>query len=149
MDDVSIRTAAPEKLVLSVLTQRVSGQIEAATAGFAEKFRFRDEGLGLEFNDKQRLAEFFQKAREIHPDCSLRADGVFVSGKQVTIEWTLKTTVTETFYAGLALRAPVALRGASIVQTEGGMITQWSDYYDGPTSRRSALASYFTEWIEL
>jgi hypothetical protein len=149
MDDVSIRTAAPEKLALSVLKQRVSGQIEAATAGFAEKFRFRDEGLGLEFNDKQRLAEFLQKAREIHPDCSLRTDGVFVSGKQVTIEWTLETTVTETFHAGLSRRAPVALRGASIVQTEGGMITQWSDYYDGPTSRRSALASYFTEWIEL
>jgi hypothetical protein len=149
MGDVSIRTEPPEKLVLSVLTQRVSGQIEAATAGFAEKFRFRDEGLALEFNDKQRLAEFFEKARENHPDSLLRTDGVFVSGKQVTIEWTLKTTATEPFYAGLSRRVPVVLRGASIVQTEGGMITQWTDYYDGPTSRRSALASYFTEWIEL
>lgn len=69
MGDVSIQTAAPERLALSILTHRVSGQIEAATAGFAEKFRFRDEGLGLEFINKQRLAEFFRKAREMHPDC--------------------------------------------------------------------------------
>jgi hypothetical protein len=35
------------------------------------------------------------------------------------------------------------------VQTDKGMITDWSDYYDGLVSRRTALASYFTEWVEL
>ena len=39
--------------------------------------------------------------------------------------------------------------GVSIVQTGGSRISQWSHYYDGPTSRRYVLASYFTEWIEL
>ena len=40
------------------------------------------------------------------------------------------------------------LNGASMVRTKNGMITIWSDYYDGLISRRTALASYFTEWVE-
>jgi hypothetical protein len=27
-------------------------------------------------------------------------------------------------------------------------ISDWADYYDGLTSRRTRLADYFTEWIE-
>ena len=38
--------------------------------------------------------------------------------------------------------------GASVVRTENGRITSWSDYYDGLISRRTALASYFIEWVE-
>ena len=37
----------------------------------------------------------------------------------------------------------------SIGRTENGKITEWFGYYDGLTSRRTALASYFTEWVEL
>jgi hypothetical protein len=40
------------------------------------------------------------------------------------------------------------LQGVSIVRADNGKITDWSDYYDGLTSRRTALASYFTEWVE-
>jgi hypothetical protein len=126
----------------------MNGQIEDATAGFAEEFRFKDQGIGLEFNDKQRLAEFFQKARELYPDSLLQPDNIFVSGDHVIIEWTLQTTVTEPFYAGLSRKLPISLHGTSIVRTENGKITNWSDYYGGPASRRTALASYFTEWVE-
>jgi ketosteroid isomerase-like protein len=72
----------------------------------------------------------------------------FVSGDHAIIEWTLQTTVTEPFYGGLARKVPVSLHGASIVRTENGKITSWSDYYDGLVSRRTALTSYFTEWVE-
>ena len=41
------------------------GQVEDATASFAEGFRFKDHGIELEFTDKGRLTEFFQKAREL------------------------------------------------------------------------------------
>jgi hypothetical protein len=47
------------------------------------------------------------------------------------------------------VRFPISLHGASIVCIDNGKITDWSDYYDGLTSRRTALASYFTEWVEL
>ena len=64
-------------------------------------------------------------------------------------EWTLKTTITEPFYGGLSQKVPVSLHGASIVRIDNGKITDWSEYYDGLTSRRTTLASYFTEWVEL
>jgi hypothetical protein len=35
------------------------GKIEDATAFFAEKFQYKNRGIGLEFKDRERLAEFF------------------------------------------------------------------------------------------
>ena len=61
----------------------------------------------------------------------------------------LDTTLMEPSYGGLSRKVPVSLHGASIVRIDDGKITDWSDYYDGLTSRRTALASYFTEWVEL
>jgi steroid delta-isomerase-like uncharacterized protein len=145
----SIDIAASETVVLSILTHLENGEIDDAIACFAEQFSFKDNGIGLEFEDKERLAEFFQKTRELYPDSLLRTDAIFVSGDHVIIEWTLQTTLTEPFYGGLSRKVRVSLHGASIVQTEHGKITVWSDYYDGLTSRRTALASYFTEWVEL
>jgi hypothetical protein len=72
-----------------------------------------------------------------------------VSGEHVITEWTLKTTITEPFYGGLSRKVPVSLHGASIVRIADGKITDWSDDYDGLTSRRTALASYFTERVGL
>jgi hypothetical protein len=72
-----------------------------------------------------------------------------VSGDHVITEWTLQSTLTEPFYGGLTRKVPISVHGASIVRTESGKITEWADYYDGLTSRRTALASFFTEWVEL
>ena len=79
----------------------------------------------------------------------LLTDTIFVSEDHVITEWTLQATLTEPFYGQLTRKVRVSLRGVSIVRTENGKITDWSDYYDGLTSRRTALASYFTEWVEL
>jgi hypothetical protein len=43
----------------------------------------------------------------------------------------------------------ILLHGVSVVRTKNGEITEWSDYYDGLTSRRTALAAHFTDWGEL
>ena len=61
-----------------------------------------------------------------------------MSGDHVIIEWTLATTLTEPFYGGLSRKVPISLHGASIVHLENGKITDWSDYYDGLVSRRTA-----------
>lgn len=145
----SIEIAASETVVLSVLTHLENGQIDDAIAFFAEQFSFKDHGIGLEFNDKERLAEFFEKTRELYPDSLLQTEAIFVSGDNVIVEWTVQATLTEPFYGGHSRKVRVSLHGASIVQTENGKITDWSDYYDGLTSRRTALASFFTEWVEL
>ena len=149
MTETAIETAAPEGAVLTVLTYLNDGQTDEAVAGFAEGFRFQDYGLGLEFKDKDRLSEFFRKTRELYPDGFLEPDTIFVSGDQLAMKWTLRTTVTESFYGGLSRRVQVSVRGASIVRSENGKITDWADYYDGVSSRRTALAAHFEEWVEL
>ena len=148
MSAIQKEIAAEGDVVCAVLMHLKNGKISDATACFAEKFEFKDWGIGLEFKNRERLAEF-QKTRELYPDSSLQTDTIFVSGEHVITEWTLKTTITEPFYGGLSRKAPVSLHGASIVRIDNGKITDWSDYYDGLTSRRTALASYFTEWVGL
>jgi steroid delta-isomerase-like uncharacterized protein len=138
-----------EGVVLRLLSQRYNGTIEEALAGFAEEFQFKDHGIGLEFKDKKRLAEFLYKTRELYPDSFLQTNTIFVSGNRVITEWTLRFTLTELFYGGLKRNLKVSIQGVSIVQIENGNIVEWSDYYDGLTSRRTALAAHFEEWVEL
>jgi hypothetical protein len=103
----------------------------------------------LEFTNRERLAEFFQKTRELYPDSSLRTDSVLVSGDYVITQWVRDTVLTEPFFGGVSRKVPISLHGASIVRIEDGKIEEWSDYYDGLKSRRTALAAHFVEWVEL
>jgi steroid delta-isomerase-like uncharacterized protein len=148
MSEIAIGKGPLGSAVLTVLTHLKNGKIGDAIACFADEFRFKDHGTGLEFKDKERLAEFFQKTRELYPDSSLLTDTIFVSGDHVIFEWTLQGTLTEPFYVGHSGKVRVSVQGASIVGTSNGKITDWADYYDGLTSQRTALASYFTEWVE-
>jgi hypothetical protein len=149
MSEIAIGTAASEGVVLTALTHLKNGEIDDATGCFAEKFTFKDHGIGLEFQDRKRLAEFFQKTRDLYPDSLLQTDTIFVSGNHVITEWRLQATLLQPFYGELSRKVPITVHGSSIVRTENGKITDWSDYYDGLTSRRTTLASYFTEWVGL
>ena len=149
MSEIPIGVAALEGVILTVLTYLNSGEVDDAVTRFAEEFRFKDHGIGLEFKDRGRLREFFQKTRELYPGSFLQTDSIFVSGDHVITEWTFQATLTEPFYGGLSRKVRVSFQGTSIVRTDNGKITDWADYYDGLTSRRTALASYFTEWVEL
>jgi len=148
MSEIPIGVAALEDVVLTVLTHLNNGEIDDVMARFAEEFTFKDHGIGLEFKDRERLAEFFQKAQELYPDSLRQTNTIFVNGDHVITEWTLRATLTEPFY-GLLRKVPVSLHGTSIVRIDDGRITDWADYYDGLTSRRTAAASHFTEWVEL
>jgi steroid delta-isomerase-like uncharacterized protein len=149
MSESAFETATSELVVLPVLTRLDNGNIDDAIASFAEEFTFKDRGIGLEFKDKGRLTEFFQKTREYFPDSSLQIDSILMSLDHVVSEWTLHTSVTEPFYGALSRKVQILLQGVSVVRTKNGEITEWSDYYDGLTSRRTALAAYFTDWGEL
>jgi hypothetical protein len=149
MSEIAIGNGESESVVLAALTYLKNGKIGDAIACFAEEFTFKDHGMGLEFKDKERLSEFFQKTQELYPDSLLLTDTIFVSGDDVITEWTLQVTLTEPFYGGLSRKVPVTVHGASIVRTDNGKIADWADYYDGLVSRRTALASYFTDWVEL
>ena len=148
MSEHGIATAAPEKIVLAVVSHLNEGQIDDALALFADEFSFKDHGIRLEFDTKDRLAEFFRKARELYPDSLSQTETIFVSGPTALTEWTLQATLIEPAFGNCRWKVPISLHGASVVRTENGRITSWSDYYDGLISRRTALASYFTEWVE-
>jgi steroid delta-isomerase-like uncharacterized protein len=141
--------SSQQQLIVDALEARANGRVDDSTVGFADEFRFKDHGIGLEFYDTKRLAEFFQKAQELYPDRSVEIDAIFASGDHVIAEWTLRTNLSEPFYGGLTRTVPISLRGASILRTEDGKIAEWADYYDGLTARQTALAAYFTEWVEL
>src|SRR5258705_5735214 len=149
MSEIPIGVAALEGVILTVLTHLNNGEVDDAVTRFAEEFRFKDHGIGLEFKDRERLREFFQKTRELYPGSFLQTDSIFVSGDHVITEWTFQATLTEPFYGGLSRKVRVSFHGTSIVRTDNGKITDWADYYDGLTSLRTALASYFSEWVEL
>ncbi|HZC81564.1 MAG TPA: nuclear transport factor 2 family protein, partial [Nitrospiraceae bacterium] len=80
MTDPQTETAMERQVVLTVLTHLRNGNINDAIACFAQKFQFSDRGIGLEFKDRERLAEFFQKTREFYPDSSVQTERILVSG---------------------------------------------------------------------
>jgi steroid delta-isomerase-like uncharacterized protein len=149
MSETAMDTVATDEVIVSVLAHLRNGRIDDAIACFADDFAFNDYGIGLEFKNKERLAEFFKKTREYFPDLSLEIDSILVGVDHEIGEWTLRTTVTETFTRALSRNYPVLLRGVSVVRTRDGKISEWADYYSGLESRRTALASYFTDWVEL
>jgi steroid delta-isomerase-like uncharacterized protein len=149
MTYVQTETATPSEIVQTVLTNLKDGKISEGIACFARTFRFNDRGIGLEFKDREHLAEFFKKVRELYPDSSLQTERVLVSGDYVVTEWTLRTTLNELFYGGLSRKLTISLPGVSIARIENGKITDWTDYYDGLTSRRTALGAHFVKWLEI
>ena len=130
------------------LTRVKNGEAEDAIADFAETFVFNDRGIGLEFNDRERLRGFFEKERELYPDLSFRTKKTLIAKDHVVAEWLLEYSLKEPLYGNISRNLPISLHGVSIIRTSKGRIIEWSDYYDGLTSRRTALASYFTDWIE-
>ena len=149
MSKVSNQIATPEAVISGVLTDLRNGRFVDASAHFAQEFTFTDHGIGLEFKDRPRLAEFFAKVRAFYPDSSLTANRTFASGDHVIFEWTYRATIIEPFFGSTSRKIRISLKGASIVRTHEGEIADWADYYDGLTSRRTALAAHFEEWVEL
>jgi SnoaL-like protein len=146
-DTASIGVSAPKRILQSSLAALNEGKILKAVDQFNDHFTFTDHALDLEFTDKGRLVEFFQKSRELFPDTVVEVDSTFQCGDYVIAEW--KLTATQTVpYGSTHFRFPISLRGTSIARIENGKIIHWSDYYDKNRSWRFSLAAFFTEWIE-
>ena len=113
MSEIAVEMTASAGVVLTVLTHLKNGKVDEAIALFAAEFRFSDHGIGLEFKDKDRLAEFFRKNRELYPDAELQTDTILLRGDRVVAEWTLRAALVEPFYGGLSRKVPISLHGAS------------------------------------
>ena len=149
MSAIATETTVTESTALKVLMLLEEGRVSDAVGHFADKLSFSDHGIGLEFRDKDRLSEYFQKAREFYPDSYLETGTVFLAGNHVIVEWKRQTVVTEPYYGGINAQIRVSVPGVSIIRIEDGKISDWADYYDGLTSRRTALAAHFTDWLDL
>jgi ketosteroid isomerase-like protein len=147
-DTASIGVSAPKRILQSVLAALNEGKISKALDQFDDHFTFTDHALDLEFTDKGRLVEFFQKSRELFPDTVVEVDSTFQCGDYVIAEWKLTATTQTVPYGSTRFAIPISLRGTSIVRVENRRITHWSDYYDRNRSWRFSLAAFFTEWIE-
>src|SRR6516225_2006233 len=93
MSEIEVGMTASAGVVLTALAHWNNGRIDDAIALFAEEFRFNDHGIGLEFKEKERLAEFFCKNRELYPDAELQTDTIFLRGDRVVVEWTLRAAL--------------------------------------------------------
>ena len=147
-DTASIGVSAPKRILQSVLAALNEGKISKALDQFDDHFTFTDHALDLEFTDKGRLVEFFQKSRELFPDTVVEVDSTFQCGDYVIAEWKLTATTQTVPYGSTRFAIPISLRGTSIVRVENRRITHWSDYYDRNRSWRFSSAAFFTEWIE-
>jgi len=141
MNDVLIEMQSGGQGVLSALRHLKNGKIVDALAKFAENFCFTDRALGLEFTDKEQLRQFLQKERELYPKSSLQVKKSLVARDLVIAEWLLESTVREPFCGEISRDMLVSVQGVSIVRTQKGKITEWSDYYDGLISCRTSPES--------
>jgi steroid delta-isomerase-like uncharacterized protein len=144
----SISLHAPQAILQSGLTALSAGKISQVVARFDDRFKFNDYALTLEFTEKTRLTEFFEKSRELFPDLTLEVMSVTEGGNRAVAEWKLTATQTMPFFGNASYRLPISLRGATVIRVEHGRIVEWSDYYDQGSSRRTSLAAHFTEWVE-
>jgi DNA-directed RNA polymerase specialized sigma24 family protein len=148
-DDELKPLAAPQHILQSALAALNQGRFLEVVRHFDQDgcFRFSDHALALEFTNKVRLTEFFEKSRELFPDSRLEVIALFEDGEHAIAEW--KLTATQAVpYGSISCRFPISLLGTTIVLVEKGKIVRWSDYYDQSSSRRGSLAASFTEWIE-
>lgn len=146
--DTAVTAVSDSRYIMQlVITALSHGKISEAVDQFDDDFTFNDQALGLEFTDKGRLSEFFQKSRDLFPDTVMEVIFTFESGGHVIAEWKLSATQTVTYWIG-QLQVPISLPGVSIAEIENGRIIHWSDHYDEKTSRPVSLASLFTDWIE-
>ena len=146
-DQDSTWVDSPRSILQSAMAALDDGRVAEVVARFDEQFKFNDHGLGLEFTEKARLTEFFEKSRELFPDTVLEVISLFEKPDHAIAEW--KLTATQTLsYASIKFRIPIDIPGCTIVRVENAKIAQWSDYYDQSSSRRMNLAGFFTEWVE-
>jgi hypothetical protein len=144
----SIGVHANERILRCVLTALNEGRALDAVGQFHNHFSFNDHALDLEFMDKERLLEFFQKSRELFTDSLVEVESVSECGDHAIAKWKLTASHDQDYGGFGSRRVSVSIHGVSIAYVEDERIVKWSDFYDATRSWRFRLAGMFTEWIE-
>lgn len=140
-------TDTPQQILRSALAALSGGRVLETVEQFADRFTFNDHALRLEFTDKTRLTEFFEKSRELFPDTTLEIGPLFDSGHHAMAEWRLSATESVPL-GSISHRVPISLQGSTIICVENGRIVRWSQYYDQSSSLPISLGAFITEWTK-
>jgi ketosteroid isomerase-like protein len=142
-DEDSPPVSGSLRTLQSALAALSEGRVRALVEQFADSFRFNDHALTLEFTDKARLTDFFEKSRELFPDRTFEIVFTFESGDHAIAEWRLSETESVSL-GSIGHRVPISLQGSTIIRVKNGKIVRWSEYYDqgNPPIK---LATFFTE----
>jgi hypothetical protein len=134
-DGASIVVVMAEDTVRVVLTAWREGRIDDAINKFDKRFVFKNYGMGLEYRDRTRLAEFFQKAREHYPNSLSMTRATFVEGSHIISEWTLQAVAPTLLFDGVSRKVPICVYGLSVVMIKNEKFVYWSAYCNIGTSR--------------
>jgi hypothetical protein len=100
VDNASAGAISSEGILQIALAAWRQGNFVEVVDRFNDQFTFTDHALGLEFEEKGRLTEFFAKIGERYPDSERKTNTIFSRGDRVIGEWTLTATQTEPFLDG-------------------------------------------------
>jgi steroid delta-isomerase-like uncharacterized protein len=89
-----------------------------------------DLGLGARYEGLDQIKGFMRQTYELIPDFDWRATNILVDGAQAGAEWTLAGTYSGDTPQGRVQNRRFTLRGASVVVTDHGKITRFTDYYN-------------------
>jgi steroid delta-isomerase-like uncharacterized protein len=88
-----------------------------------------DLALGMRAEGLDSIKGFMRQTYKTIPDFEWKPTDVLVDGSKAASEWTLAGTYTGDTPSGPVKGRRFSIRGASVVKTEHGRITRFSDYY--------------------
>jgi steroid delta-isomerase-like uncharacterized protein len=107
---------------------------ERVLALFADDCVFEDVTFGVVARGKEELRSFVNRAFAAVPDFKYGLTSRFAASQWAVIEWVMSGTHTGDFPGIPATgRRFSSVRGASILELEGGKIRRESDYWDAAT----------------
>jgi steroid delta-isomerase-like uncharacterized protein len=109
-----------------------SHSVDQVLAVFTDDIFFEDVTLGAVNHGSAELAKFVQSFFAAVPDVHAQCVNTAVDGGHGTIEWVFSGTDVGLFKTG----KPFSVRGASVIDLRGGLISRESDYYDAATIMR-------------
>jgi len=124
------RTASPGPLFEALVQAWDSHDFAAVDTLMDPLAIHEDLALGFRGEGLDQIKAFMRQTFKLIPDFDWRPTNILVDGSQAAAEWTLAGT-----YSGDTPQGPVknkrfSVRGASVVVTDHGRITRFTDYYN-------------------
>lgn len=103
--------------------------VEGILSFFTEDCVYEDVALGAVNTGKQALEEFLRATFAAIPDFHIEPKATFAAGPRAASEWVMSGTQSGPFPGIPATNRKFSVRGASIMEIEGGGIRRNTDYW--------------------